>query len=87
MCSSLRVLVWERGAGHTLASGSSACAVAAACVHRRLTGPHLTIHMEGGDLQIEVTDGLEVRMMGPAEEVYRGEWSPALIKRLLGEHD
>ena len=51
---SVRILIWERGAGYTLASGSSSCAVAAACVKSGLTDRKLRVLMPGGHLDINV---------------------------------
>src|SRR3989442_962730 len=65
-------LIWERGAGETLASGSSACAVAAAAVRKALVDRTLTIAMQGGDVQISVSQDWAVEMTGPAIEVYAG---------------
>ena len=78
-----RMLVWERGAGHTLASGTSACAVAAACYDRGLVDGKLTVEMEGGILELEVAPDLNLVMTGPVEEVYVGTLSPDLRQRLL----
>ncbi len=49
----LRVRVWERGVGHTLASGSSACAVAVAAARRKVADRKVTVHLDGGNLGIE----------------------------------
>jgi len=76
------ILIWERGAGHTLASGSSACAVAAAAVRKGIADRDLTIAMQGGDLQISVGPDWSIRMSGPAEEVYSGTFSDAFLQRL-----
>ena len=78
----VRALVWERGAGHTLASGTSACAVAAACFDRGLVDGKVSIVMEGGQLELEVGPDLGLVMTGPAEEVYIGVLSPDLRQRL-----
>jgi diaminopimelate epimerase len=78
----VRALIWERGAGHTLASGSSSCAVAVACYDKGLVGGKVTVHMEGGDLTIEVRADLELVMTGPVEEVCAGTFSPDLRRRL-----
>jgi len=78
-----RMLVWERGAGHTLASGTSACAVATACYDRGLVDGKLTVEMEGGLLELEVAPDLTLIMTGPVEEVYVGTLSPDLRQRLL----
>jgi diaminopimelate epimerase len=79
----VRALIWERGAGHTLASGTSACAVAAACRDRALVGGRVTVVMEGGELTIEVAEDLDLVMTGPVEEVAIGVLSPDLSARLL----
>ncbi|HEY3155680.1 MAG TPA: diaminopimelate epimerase [Candidatus Eisenbacteria bacterium] len=81
--TSARALVWERGAGHTLASGTSACAVAVACFDRGLVDGKVTVLMEGGELEVEVGRDLTLIMTGPAEEVYVGTLSPDLRQRLL----
>ena len=80
--SRVRALIWERGAGHTLASGTSSCAVAAACRDRGLVDEVATIEMEGGTLDIEVAKDLSIVMKGPVEEVFTGSLSPDLAKRL-----
>jgi len=80
--ANVRALIWERGAGHTLASGSSSCAVAVACYDKRLVDGHVTVHMEGGDLTIELDSHLNLIMTGPVEEVCAGTFSPDLRRRL-----
>jgi len=81
--SRVAALIWERGAGHTLASGTSSCAVAAACLDRGLVDGHVTIEMEGGELNIEVAPDLSIIMKGPVEEVFVGKLSEDLRARLL----
>ena len=82
--SELTMRVWERGVGETLACGTGACAAAVAGVRLGgLTSP-VTVHLLGGDLVIDVDDDLEVTMTGPAEEIYRGELSPELVRALEG---
>jgi diaminopimelate epimerase len=77
--------VWERGAGETLASGSSACAVAAAAVRRGLVSARqVEVHMPGGILEVEVRDDWSILLRGPVEGVYRGELAPGLLRRLEG---
>lgn len=71
--------VWERGVGETLACGTGACAAAVAAVRLGGMPSPVTVHLAGGDLVIAVDDDLEVTMTGPAEEIYRGELSPALV--------
>lgn len=69
----IRIEIWERGAGYTLASGSSACAAAAAAVRWGACDGRITVEMPGGRLAIEVSPGFEVTMSGPAQRVYEGE--------------
>lgn len=78
----VQALIWERGAGHTLASGSSACAVAVACFDGGVVDREVTVHMEGGDLRIEVREGLELVMTGPVEEVCTGNFSREFLQRV-----
>ena len=65
-----RIEIWERGAGYTLASGTSASAVAAALMREGLTGDRVTVVMPGGELFIERRSGRLVQS-GPARRVYR----------------
>src|SRR5207244_494606 len=76
------VLVWERGAGWTLASGSSACAVASAAVRNDLTDGRMTIRMPGGPLAVEVRPDWSLRLEGPVEEICTGVLSPELERHL-----
>ena len=76
------VRIWERGAGYTLASGSSSCAVAAVCVKRGLTDKELTIHMPGGDLALKVSDQFDLTMRGPVEEIGVGNVTGELLNTL-----
>ena len=64
----LTVAVWERGAGETTASGSSAVAAAAAAIRNGWCTNPVTVHMPGGDLYVELADG-EARLTGPAVEL------------------
>lgn len=78
------VRIWERGAGITAASGSSACAVAAAAVRTgRASGRRVAVHMPGGILDVEVGDGFALRQRGPAEIIATGIIGPDLWRRLL----
>ena len=61
--------IWERGAGETPASGSSAAAVAVAAVTRAWCKTPVTVHMRGGDLEVRVEEG-HVHVVGPAEPVF-----------------
>ncbi len=80
--SSVEILIWERGAGYTLASGSSSCAVAAACVKNGLTDSVVNVLMPGGQLDIEVREDWSIKMKGPVEEVSTGEISHDMVQKL-----
>jgi diaminopimelate epimerase len=69
--SHVRVEIWERGAGYTLASGTSASAVAAACMRAGLVDDQLTIQMPGGNLEIRREPSGHLVQSGPARRVYR----------------
>ena len=71
----IRMRVWERGAGETLACGTGACAVGVAAMLNELAERHVTVHLPGGDLEIEWKDGNRVLMTGPAEFVFEGTWT------------
>lgn len=72
--SHAKMLVWERGAGLTMACGSAACAAVVAGVLRELTGRTLAIDLPGGRLQVEwqAGEGGEVLMRGPVAYVFEG---------------
>jgi diaminopimelate epimerase len=76
------IRIWERGAGETMASGSSASAVAAACVRHGRTDGHVAVHSPGGVLRVEVAPDYALRLTGPVEEISRGRLSPDLLARL-----
>lgn len=77
----IRMRVWERGVGVTLASGSSSCAVAVAAARRGLTGRSVRVDLDGGTLDIDWReDG--VWMTGPTMHVFSGALSPAFLESL-----
>ena len=77
----LRMRVWERGTGITLASGSSSCAVAVAAARRGLAGRHVTVILDGGELDVSWReDG--VWLTGPSVHVYDGVLTPAFLAAL-----
>jgi diaminopimelate epimerase len=69
----LTVAVWERGAGETLASGTSAVACAAVAVARGWCESPVTVHLAGGDLLVELDGDWNARLTGPAQEIFTGE--------------
>ena len=77
----LRMRVWERGVGVTLASGSSSCAVAVAAARRGLTGRKVRLTLDGGEIAIDWReDG--VWMTGPTAHVFTGELTSAFLDSL-----
>jgi diaminopimelate epimerase len=67
----VRIEIWERGAGYTLASGTSASAVVAACMRAGLVDDHVTVVMLGGELAVRREPGGNLVQSGPARRVYR----------------
>lgn len=76
---SLKMRVWERGSGETMACGTGACATAVAAMLKGRTPQRTaTVHLRGGDLIIEWnSDNNRVYMTGPAALVFEGEWLEA----------
>ncbi len=70
----VRVRVWERGAGATLACGTGACAVAVAGVETGRLARRAIVRLPGGPLTIEVDESRRVTMTGPASTVFDGNW-------------
>lgn len=78
----LTILIWERGAGETQASGSSSCAAASAAVRLGLIRSPVTVHMPGGTLNIDVKPDFHLTMTGPVAEVARGTLSASFVRSL-----
>lgn len=73
--NTVKMRVWERGSGETLACGTGACAVAVACILNGLTENEVRVRLLGGDLWIRWDKKTQtVYMTGPAEVVFDGEW-------------
>lgn len=71
----LELRIWERGAGETLASGSSACAATAAALRTgRLSERDVEVRMPGGSVRVQIDEEWGVVLTGPAEVVVEGEW-------------
>ncbi len=77
----LRMRVWERGTGITLASGSSSCATAVAAARRGLTGRSVKIDLDGGQIQIDWRDD-GVWMTGPTMHVMTGSFTDQFLESL-----
>ncbi len=69
----ITVRVWERGAGETRSSGTSACAAAAVAITGGRCKSPVTVHLPGGDLQVALDERGHGLLTGPAEEICRGE--------------
>jgi diaminopimelate epimerase len=78
----LDILVWERGAGETAASGSSACAAACAGVRLGLVASPVRVRAPGGVLAVTVGPDFGVALAGPMAEVARGRLSEAFVRAL-----
>jgi diaminopimelate epimerase len=72
--SHIRMRVWERGSGETLACGTGACAAAVACAVNNLTERTAVVHLRGGDLLLEWTENGNVYKTGPARHVFDGHY-------------
>lgn len=70
--SDIQIEIWERGAGYTLASGSSSSAAAAVAKKLGLCDSNITVHMPGGTLAIAVHDDFSIEMAGPVTKVSEG---------------
>jgi diaminopimelate epimerase len=82
--STVDILIWERGAGYTLASGSSSCGAAAAAVRNgRCEHGRVSVRMPGGELVIDVRPDWSLRLEGPVEEVYTGVLSAEFAETWL----
>jgi diaminopimelate epimerase len=75
-----QILIWERGAGFTLASGSSSCAASSVLVKKGLIKGDLTMHMQGGTLKIDIDKEFNIRMTGEVREIANGVLGNELIE-------
>jgi len=75
----IRMRVWERGAGITLACGTGACATLVAAARRGLTGRSAEVVLDGGSLEIEWLPDNHVLMTGPATTSFSGTLAPELL--------
>jgi diaminopimelate epimerase len=79
--SRVRARIFERGVGETLSSGTGASGAAVTAFLRGAESP-LVVELEGGELQVEISENLDVRLDGWAEPVFAGELSPELLQAL-----
>lgn len=77
--ANIRIEIWERGAGYTLASGSSSSASAAVAHRLGLVDRDVTVHMPGGTIGISIGDGFSIMMTGTVNKVAEGTMHPELF--------
>ncbi len=77
----IRARIYERGVGETLSSGTGASGAAIAAFLRGAMSP-ITVRLDGGELEVEISDQLDVRLTGTANPVFSGEFAPELIDQL-----
>ena len=82
--ANIEIRIWERGAGYTLASGSSSCAAAGAAHKLGLVDEKINVKMPGGSLLVEIGADLEIDMTGPVEGVFEGRFHCDLKGRIHG---
>jgi diaminopimelate epimerase len=82
--SEATVGVWERGAGETLSSGTSAVAVAGASVANGWVESPVVVHLAGGDMRVELDEAFNARLTGVAQEICSGEVSQELLDEVAG---
>ena len=78
----IRIEIWERGAGYTLASGSSSAAAAAVAHKLGHCDPAITVHMPGGQIQIALDDAFEATMTGPVTKICDGSVAAEMLDQL-----
>jgi diaminopimelate epimerase len=77
----VRARIFERGVGETLSSGTGASGAAVTAVLRGATSP-VVVELDGGELEVAVSDDLDVTLTGWAEPVYRGEFADEFVRSL-----
>lgn len=81
--NTLRVRVWERGSGRTMACGTGACASFVVANHIKMVSNKAKIVLDGGELSISYDENKNVLMMGPATSVYSGEITDKQLKQII----
>ena len=79
--TNIQIEIWERGAGYTLASGSSSSAAAAVAHRLGLCDNQITVHMPGGKIDIKITEDFAVSMTGPVTRVAEGVLYPEIFRQ------
>ncbi|HEX7926845.1 MAG TPA: diaminopimelate epimerase [bacterium] len=76
----IQIEIWERGAGYTLASGTSSCAAAAVACRLGLCRSPVTVHMPGGTLEVRLDADYRIEMEGPVSGIGHGDFLPDLLR-------
>jgi diaminopimelate epimerase len=84
--SRVRARIFERGVGETLSSGTGASGAAVAAFLRGAPSP-LTVELDGGELEVEISDQLDVQLTGWAEPIFSGELSTEMLDALAAVAD
>ena len=79
--ANIEIRIWERGAGYTLASGSSSCAAAGAAHRLGLVDNKVNVKMPGGELLVEIDENQDIHLTGEVEGVFEGRFHEDLIKK------
>jgi diaminopimelate epimerase len=79
----IQIEIWERGAGYTLASGSSSSAAAGTAYKLGLCGPHIAVHMPGGTIEITISGDFLISMKGPVIKIADGITSDEMFTQTL----
>ncbi len=82
---SIHILIWERGAGETPSSGSSACAAASVAVRLGLVTAPVAVESPGGAMRVDVDEEFNLTLTGPVAEMGRGTFSESMLRRVLEE--
>ena len=77
--NNIRIEIWERGVGYTLASGSSSCAAAAVAHRLGYCDQQITVHCAGGDIKIGIDSDFSVIMTGTVSKICDGELAPEMF--------
>lgn len=78
----IQIEIWERGAGYTLASGSSSCAAAGVAFKLKYCDPDVRVHMPGGTLDVSISADFSVKMRGEVSAVFEGRFAEEIKKHL-----
>jgi diaminopimelate epimerase len=81
--NNIQIEIWERGAGYTLASGSSSTAAAAVAHKLGLCDADITVHMPGGDIHIQFSNGLFATMTGAVTKICDGTMADEMFKEII----